>query len=136
MQPGDVARRRAKTDEGVVFNRHRPEVVGNVAVYFDEIARKPARQIDQVRALVKKLAAAGQARISPPLALVPRTTSMSVPAADVHQIAYLTVNKQTMRLLQREVESVVEAYLDDDIVEMSSLYQRPEFVGIPRAWFF
>src|ERR1035438_29435 len=85
MQERDLSGGGFEQQESVIFDRHFPEVTGRAAGDAREVAQEPARQVDQVYALVQQFAAARGARIGSPLALVAGTAAVSVAAADEQQ---------------------------------------------------
>ena len=74
-----------------------------------EVAQEPARQVDQVDALVDQLAAAGNGRIGAPFVLVAGTAAMSVAAADEHQRTERAGVEDLARLLECAVIAMIEA---------------------------
>ena len=55
------------------------------AVDVGEVAQEPARQIDQMNALIDQLAAAGDRRVGPPLLVVADAPAVAVAGRAEHQ---------------------------------------------------
>ena len=73
-----------------------------------ERPEEPARQVDQVDALVQQLAAARDRRVGAPLAVVADPAAVAVARADVQQLADRAGVDQRAGLLEGRVEAVVE----------------------------
>ena len=114
VQPGDLAGLRLQQREPVVFDFPVPEKPGEVAGDFGEIAQKPAREVDQVDALVEHLAAAGDPPVAPPLLFHAEPPALAVAAADEHEGAEGSGLEDFVSLPERGVEAVVEPDLHND----------------------
>ena len=85
-----------------------------MTLHVRELAQEPARQIDEVNALVEQLAAAGDRRIGAPLLVVAEAAAVPVACPDEHQRTEHARIEQRVRLLERRMVAMVEADLDAD----------------------
>src|SRR5262249_20530601 len=106
----DLAARRFEQQEAVVLDGHVPEVGGRRAAHTGEIAEEPAREIDQVHALVDQLAAARALGLGSPLAVVAGASAMAVAAADEHQVAESAALEDLACFAKGTVITVIEAH--------------------------
>ena len=116
MQPRHPVFRARQSQEAIVVDLSRPEIAGHGAVGQGEIAEKPARQVDQMRALVDQLAAAGNFLVKAPLLLIADAAAMAVAAANEHQRPDRALVGQLLGAHDRGMEAVIEADLDDALV--------------------
>src|SRR5580658_2921448 len=98
-----------KQQESVIFHGHLPEEAGRAPGDAREVAQEPARQVDQVDALVEQLAAARNGRIRAPLALIAGAAAVAVASADKQQGADRAGIEDGARLLEGAVISMIEA---------------------------
>ena len=87
VQPSHLPGAAAQRHEAVVVGRHVPEQRRHRRIVDGEVAEKPARQVDQVRALVDQLAAARNGRLAAPFLLVADAPAVAIARADEHQRA-------------------------------------------------
>src|SRR5579862_2539590 len=85
VQPRNLAPGSAQAQEGVVFHRHLPIEVGNLAADLGDVTKEPSGQVDQVNALIEQLAAAGKGGIGAPFLFVAKSAAVAVARADVQQ---------------------------------------------------
>ena len=78
-----------------------------------EVAEEPARQVDQMHALVEQLAAAGDGGIGPPFAVVAEPAAVPYAARTSSQRPDGALIDELRAPSDRRVEAVVEADLDD-----------------------
>src|ERR1019366_3344737 len=85
VQLGDLSARGPERHEGVVVDRHLPEERGHLTVHARELlAQIPAREVDEVDALVDELAAPRDRRIGAPLLLVTDAPTVAVARTNEH----------------------------------------------------
>ena len=75
-----------------------------------EVAEEPAREINEMHALVDEFAAAGKRRIGAPLAVVADAPPVAVASADEHQRTKRARLVKAARLKERGVEAVIETH--------------------------
>ena len=91
-----------------------------------KIAEKPARQIDQVHALIDQFAAAGLLRVRAPLLLVADAAAVAVAAAHEHQVAERACVEQLAGLAERGMIAMVEADAHEPATSSGRFDQRIE----------
>src|SRR5205823_5014813 len=133
VQPCHLPLRGFEQREAIIFDRHIPEERADVAADLSEIAGEPARQVDQMHALVEHLAAAGDRWVGAPLALVAQPPAVAVAPANIHERPKHATVEDRARLLEGRVEAMVEANLDDDAGGLGGGDQRAQLVGIARG---
>ena len=124
-------RRGLEQHEAVVVDRHVPEVGMREAVDFDEFAEKPARQIDEMNALIDQFAAAGALRLSAPLAVIAQAAAVAVAGPHEHQRTQYSGIDRAPGLLKCPVIAVIEANANTHIVLRGELRQVAQLVDVP-----
>ena len=109
MQPRGTVGLGAQQHEGIVINRHVPEERVRKAFHVNEVAKKPAREIDQMHALIDDLSAARQFWIRAPLALVSDASTVPIPAAHEHHVADRAGLEQLVSLPERRMVTMIES---------------------------
>ena len=87
MKEGGLLSHRSQEQKGIVVHRHLPEVRMGEPVHRGEVAKEPARQVDEVHALIDQLTGTRQYRVGSPFLLVSDATTVSVAPTDEHQLA-------------------------------------------------
>ena len=116
MQPGHLPACAAQRHEAIVVGLHIPEQCRHRCVVDGQVAEKPARQIDQVRALIDQLAAAGNRGLRAPFFLIADASAVAIARADEHQRTEHAGVDDLPRLLKAGVEAMIEPGLDDALV--------------------
>ena len=129
MQPGELAAGAAQREKAVVVDGYVPEIGRRRTEGELELAQEPAREVDEMRALVDQLAAAGKLGSAAPFALVARPSAMAVAAANEEQRADIAGERHRMRLGDRRMEAMVEADLDDALVPAGGRRDRRHLGG-------
>src|SRR6185295_14469625 len=84
-KPCRLALRIAQVQEGIVIDRHVPEISGGVSFDNGEIAEEDSGQINQMHALVYQLPAARKFGVGPPFAVVANAAALTIPRPDEHE---------------------------------------------------
>src|SRR6185437_12028515 len=106
------------------------EVRIDEAVNIDEIAEKPARQIDEMNALIEQFAAAGDGRIGTPFAVVTEAAAVPVAGADVQQWSQFAGVMDRPSLEECRMKAMVKAHFDENACLARRLHGRPQFLRI------
>src|SRR6266481_4075818 len=113
VQPGHPLLFSSECEKAIVLHGSLPEIGRRSTVGQVELAEKPARQVDQVRALIDQFAAAGNLRLEAPFLLVADAPSVPVAAANEQQRSDAAFIGKGLSPCDRRMEAVVEADLDD-----------------------
>src|SRR5581483_4972698 len=135
MQPGHALPGAGEREETIVLHGSLPEIGRYRAVSQRELAEEPARQIDQMRALIDQLAAAGNFGLEAPLFLVTDASAMPVASADEHQRADTAVIGERLGLRDCGMEAVIEADLDNAPALLCCGNERRHFIRPPACRF-
>ena len=110
LQPRGLAGGGAEIEKGVVVHRHVPKARARVPLDAGEVAEEPAREINEMHALVDEFAAAGKRRIGAPLAVVADAPPVAVASANKHQRTKRARLVKAARLEERGVKAVIETH--------------------------
>ncbi|SPE31293.1 hypothetical protein SBA5_870019 [Candidatus Sulfotelmatomonas gaucii] len=110
VQRGHFSGRRPEQQERVVFHRHVPEIRSDHSLHLAEVPEKPARQVDEVHALVDQFSAAGFFRNRAPFPVIAGPPAVTVPAADEHHLPQRARFEDLARLAKCTVIAMIEAH--------------------------
>ena len=106
------------------------------AVDFGDVAQEPARQIDQMNPLIDQLAAAGDARVRPPLLVVADAPAMAVAGPQKHQGTEGAGIDNLPRLAKCPVIAMVEADMHEDVISLGQGDQGAQLADVPCRGLF
>src|SRR5262249_21744909 len=130
MQPGHLALRAAQRQETIVVDRNIPKIGRRSRKGERQLAEKPSRQIDEVRSLIDKLAAAGTLRLPAPLLVITPPSAMAVAAANEEDGPQLSFGGKLVRPVNGGVKTMVESNLDHPVARSRRLSKRPHFAHV------
>src|SRR6476660_9333010 len=112
MEPGDLAAAGLQHGKAVVLDFPIPEEAGDVAGDIDEIAQEPARQVDQMDALVEHLSAAGDGALPAPFLFHSEPATETIASAEEHQGAEGAFIDEVSGFQNGGMKAVIEADFD------------------------
>jgi hypothetical protein len=134
MQECDLSRLRAKSHKRVVLDRHIPKVRRHDALDRGEGPEEPAREIDEVDALIDELASAGLYRVGTPFLVVTDTTAVAISTPDEHQRTETLRVDNRSSLEKRWMIAMIEPDSHQPPMTLGGLRQCVQLLHTATSW--